>query len=165
MPRGSKAKYTEKQKRKAQHIEEGYLERGLSKKTAAARAWATVNKQDGGGKQPGGSGRSKSRGAKSAKSASRSRPARRNPGSPRSSHRAAARSTRNERSRRTARTAHQPDVYLPTRAQIARSCREIQSGWSEATRRQRDGYQQERIVLTPVHLDLEPEAFERAAWD
>lgn len=56
--RGSKAKYTDKQKRQAQHIEEGYEHRGLSKKTAEARAWATVNKETGGGKKSG-SGRGK----------------------------------------------------------------------------------------------------------
>lgn len=58
MPRGSKSAYTDKQKRKAEHIEEGYKEKGLSKKTAQKRAWATVNKQDGGGKKSG-SGRTK----------------------------------------------------------------------------------------------------------
>ncbi|HTN75210.1 MAG TPA: hypothetical protein VL096_08185 [Pirellulaceae bacterium] len=57
MPRGDKSKYTDKQKRQAEHIEESYRERGLSEETAESRAWATVNKQDGGGKQPGGSGR------------------------------------------------------------------------------------------------------------
>ena len=50
-------KYTDKQERKADHIAEGYEEKGVSKKEAEARAWATVNKQDGGGKKPGGSGR------------------------------------------------------------------------------------------------------------
>ena len=55
---GSKEAYTDKQKRKAEHIEEGYEERGISKKEAQARAWATVNKQDGGGKKSG-SGRAK----------------------------------------------------------------------------------------------------------
>lgn len=49
MPRGDKSAYTEKQKRKAGHIEESMEERGVSAKTAARRAWATVNKQDGGG--------------------------------------------------------------------------------------------------------------------
>jgi len=58
MPRGSKKKYTSKQKRKAEHIEEGYEKRGVSKKTAKARAWATVNKSDKGGKKSG-SGRGK----------------------------------------------------------------------------------------------------------
>ena len=52
MPRGDKSAYTEKQKRKAEHIEEGYEKKGVSKKTAARRAWATVNKQDGGAKGP-----------------------------------------------------------------------------------------------------------------
>jgi plasmid stabilization system protein ParE len=54
------SKYTDKQERKAEHIEEGYKKQGVSEKEAEARAWATVNKQDGGGKNPGGSGRKKS---------------------------------------------------------------------------------------------------------
>jgi plasmid stabilization system protein ParE len=58
MPTGSKRSYTPKQKRQAEHIEEGYEKRGVSKKTAKARAWATVNKMDGGGKKSG-SGRGK----------------------------------------------------------------------------------------------------------
>jgi len=53
MPRGSKAKYTAKQKRKAEHIEEGYEKRGASKKDAERRAWATVNREDHGGKKSG----------------------------------------------------------------------------------------------------------------
>jgi plasmid stabilization system protein ParE len=56
MSRGDKSAYTDKQKRKAEHIEESYENRGLSEKEAERRAWATVNKQDGGGKK-GGSGR------------------------------------------------------------------------------------------------------------
>lgn len=51
------SKYTAKQERKADHIAEGYRKDGVSKNEAEARAWATVNKQDGGGKNPGGSGR------------------------------------------------------------------------------------------------------------
>jgi plasmid stabilization system protein ParE len=58
MARGSKSKYTSKQKRKAGHIEEGYEKRGTSKKEAERRAWATVNKESGGGKKSG-SGRGK----------------------------------------------------------------------------------------------------------
>ena len=58
MPRGSKASYTSKQKRKAEHIEEGYKKRGTSSKEAERRAWATVNKMDRGGKKSG-SGRGK----------------------------------------------------------------------------------------------------------
>lgn len=58
MPRGDKDKYTDKQKRKAEHIEEGYEDRGVSKKEAESRAWATVNKESGGGKKSG-SGRGK----------------------------------------------------------------------------------------------------------
>ncbi len=53
MPRGDKSAYTEKQKRKAEHIEEGYERRGVSRKTAQARAWATVNKESGGGNKSG----------------------------------------------------------------------------------------------------------------
>lgn len=59
MPQGSKAKYTSKQKRRARHIEEGYEKKGVSRKEAARRAYATVNKEDGGGKKPGGSGHGK----------------------------------------------------------------------------------------------------------
>lgn len=51
MARGSKAKYTDKQKRQAKHIEKGYEDRGLSEKESARRAWATVNKVTGGGKK------------------------------------------------------------------------------------------------------------------
>ncbi len=58
MPRGDKSAYTDKQKRKAEHIEEGYEKRGVPKKEAEARAWATVNKDSGGGNKSG-SGRGK----------------------------------------------------------------------------------------------------------
>jgi len=53
MPQGDKSAYTDKQKRQAAHIEQSYEQRGLSGKTAKARAWATVNKQDGGGLKAG----------------------------------------------------------------------------------------------------------------
>lgn len=56
MPRGDKSKYTEKQKRQAEHIEEGYEARGLSEREAERRAWATVNRIHGGGEKRGGSG-------------------------------------------------------------------------------------------------------------
>ena len=58
MPQGDKSAYTNKQKRKAAHIEEGYEESGLSEKEAERRAWATVNAMDHGGKKSG-SGRGK----------------------------------------------------------------------------------------------------------
>ena len=58
MPRGDKSSYTDKQKRKAEHIEEGYEDKGVSKKEAERRAWATVNKESGSGKKSG-SGRGK----------------------------------------------------------------------------------------------------------
>lgn len=64
MPRGSKDKYTTEQKRKAEHIEETYEHKGVSKEEAEARAWATVNKQSGGGERSGGSGRKKPASAK-----------------------------------------------------------------------------------------------------
>ncbi|RPI12701.1 MAG: plasmid stabilization protein [Ignavibacteriae bacterium] len=60
MPRGDKSKYTDKQKRQAEHIEKGYEDRGVKGKEAERRAWATVNKETKGGKKPGGSGRGKS---------------------------------------------------------------------------------------------------------
>lgn len=58
MPRGDKSSYTTKQKRKAEHIEQGYEERGVSEAEAERRAWATVNKDSGGGNKSG-SGRGK----------------------------------------------------------------------------------------------------------
>jgi plasmid stabilization system protein ParE len=58
MPRGDKSSYTDKQKRKAQHIEDGYEERGVPHDKAQARAWATVNWESGGGNKSG-SGRDK----------------------------------------------------------------------------------------------------------
>ncbi|PZQ83496.1 MAG: plasmid stabilization protein [Ancylobacter novellus] len=58
MPRGDKSKYTDKQERKAGHIAESYEERGVSEKEAERRAWATVNKESGGGNKSG-SGRGK----------------------------------------------------------------------------------------------------------
>ena len=58
MPRGDKSSYSSKQKRKAEHIEEGYEKRGTGSKEAKRRAWATVNKETGGGKKSG-SGRGK----------------------------------------------------------------------------------------------------------
>jgi plasmid stabilization system protein ParE len=59
MPRGDKSRYTDKQKRQAEKIAEGYEERGTGKKEAKRRAWATVNKMTGGGKKSG-SGRGQS---------------------------------------------------------------------------------------------------------
>jgi len=59
MPRGDKSKYSEKQKRQAEHIEGSYESRGIDEQEAERRAWATVNMMTGGGKRPGGSGRGK----------------------------------------------------------------------------------------------------------
>ena len=60
MPQGDKGKYTDKQKRQAEHIEEGYESRGVSKDEAERRAWATVNATHHGGEKPGGGGYGKS---------------------------------------------------------------------------------------------------------
>jgi hypothetical protein len=80
MPRGDKDKYTDKQKRQAEHIEEGYEARGLSTREAERRAWATVNAVHHGGEKRGGGGYGKSedrgpmrRGAKKAAARRRSR--------------------------------------------------------------------------------------------
>lgn len=59
MPQGDKSSYTDKQKRQAEHIEESYEDKGVGKQEAERRAWATVNKESGGGKKSG-SGRGKS---------------------------------------------------------------------------------------------------------
>jgi plasmid stabilization system protein ParE len=57
MPRGDKSSYTDKQKRQAEHIEEGYEKRGVPEREAERRAWATVNKETHGGKSGSGRGR------------------------------------------------------------------------------------------------------------
>jgi plasmid stabilization system protein ParE len=81
MPRGDKSKYTDKQKRQAEHIEEGYENRGTPASEARRRAWATVNAMEGGGKKSG-SGRGKpvnkapaKKGGKKGGAASAARPA------------------------------------------------------------------------------------------
>jgi plasmid stabilization system protein ParE len=66
MPRGDKSSYSDKQKRKAEHIEEGYEKRGTSEKEAERRAWATVNKESHGGEKSG-SGRGRSENHESSK--------------------------------------------------------------------------------------------------
>ncbi|MFN2384723.1 MAG: plasmid stabilization protein [Thermoanaerobaculia bacterium] len=80
MPQGDKSSYTNKQKRRAEKIEEGYKKKGVSSKEAARRAWATVNKESGGGKKSGsGRGKKENRsasrkgGRKGGKAASRSK--------------------------------------------------------------------------------------------
>jgi len=70
MPRGDKSAYTDKQERKADHIAAGYKERGVSAREAERRAWATVNKDDGGGNKSG-SGRGKRTGNPAAHKGSR----------------------------------------------------------------------------------------------
>lgn len=82
MPKGDKSAYTDKQKRQAEHIEEGYESRGIGREEAERRAWATVNKESGGGNKSG-SGRGHAtdhgpsrKGGKLGGQASASRPAR-----------------------------------------------------------------------------------------
>ena len=70
MPRGDKSKYTDKQKRKAEHIADSYEDRGVSEKEAKSRAWATVNKESGGGEKSG-SGRGKPESHESSKTGGR----------------------------------------------------------------------------------------------
>jgi plasmid stabilization system protein ParE len=70
MPRGDKSSYSNKQKRQAEHIEKGYEKRGTSKKEAERRAWATVNKETGGGKKSG-SGRGKKKSTASSRKGGR----------------------------------------------------------------------------------------------
>ena len=85
MPQGDKSAYTDKQKRKARKIEQSYKSRGTSTREAERRAWATVNKESGGGNKSG-SGRGRKdttvsarkggrKGGKSVSSAARSRAA------------------------------------------------------------------------------------------
>ena len=71
MPRGDKSAYTSKQKRQAEHIEEGYEKRGVSTKEAERRAWATVNDRTRGGKKSG-SGRKRASSSKNTSSRKRS---------------------------------------------------------------------------------------------
>ena len=73
MARGSKKKYTSKQKRKASKIERGYKKRGVSSKEAERRAWATVNKSDRGGRKKGGGGRGKKRSKSSSRKGGKKR--------------------------------------------------------------------------------------------
>jgi plasmid stabilization system protein ParE len=73
MPRGDKSSYTGKQRRKAEHIEEGYKKRGVSTKEAERRAWATVNKQEGGGKKSRSGRKSSPSKSRSSRSSSSSR--------------------------------------------------------------------------------------------
>ncbi|HNB25438.1 MAG TPA: plasmid stabilization protein [Alphaproteobacteria bacterium] len=70
MPRGDKSSSTDKQKRQAEHIEESYEKRGVSRKEAARRAWATANKESGGGRKSG-SGRGKTAKKKAVRKASK----------------------------------------------------------------------------------------------
>ena len=89
MPRGDKSSYTNKQKRKAEHIEEGYRDRGVSEGDAERRAWATVNKQDGGGRKTGSARKRSGRKTSARKSSSRKSSARKSGGRKRTTRRSA----------------------------------------------------------------------------
>ncbi|MCE5977604.1 termination factor Rho [Pseudomonas sp. JR33AA] len=86
MPRGDKDKYTDKQKRKAEHIEQSYEDKGVGKDEAEARAWATVNKQSGGGEKHGSGSSTLSHAKKTARSDSAKRAAESRQGHSRTSH-------------------------------------------------------------------------------
>jgi len=90
MPRGSKATYTDKQDRKADHIAKGYEAAGVSHKEAERRAWATVNKESGGGKKSG-SGRGKKKSTSASRKGSKASRARTSSKSGTSSRKKAAR--------------------------------------------------------------------------
>jgi plasmid stabilization system protein ParE len=102
MPRGSKAKYTDKQKRRAEHIEDSYERRGLPRKEAERRAWATVNAESGGGKKRGGSGRGKPANRKPSRKGGRlgGRAAAKRPAAPAAARSASARKAAATRKRR-----------------------------------------------------------------
>jgi plasmid stabilization system protein ParE len=96
MPQGDKSAYTDKQKRKAEHIEESYEERGLSENEAEKRAWATVNAMDHGGKKSGsgrGTGVNKAPARKGGRAAARKSSARKTAGRKTSSRKTSARKT------------------------------------------------------------------------
>ncbi|HMO27073.1 MAG TPA: hypothetical protein PKB10_12475 [Tepidisphaeraceae bacterium] len=100
MPQGDKRKYTDKQKRQAEHIEEGYRERGVPAKEAEKRAWATVNKTHGGGNKPGGSGHGRSEDKSPAKKGGR-KGGRASANRPKSERKASARKAARTRAKNT----------------------------------------------------------------
>jgi hypothetical protein len=67
-------------------------------------------------------------------------------------------------SRSTRRSARTPPSYLPSRREIAKRCREIQATWSPAIRRLRTVCRVDDLVLSPVHIELDPEGYARLAW-
>src|SRR5437763_16025733 len=110
MPRGDKSKYTDKEKRQAEHIEEGYEKRGVPEDEAERRAWATVNAETGGGKKSG-SGRGKKvnkapakKGGKKGGAASAARPAAARSASAKKAAATRAAASRSASARKAART-------------------------------------------------------------
>lgn len=114
MPRGDKSKYTAKQERKADHITESYEARGVPELEAERRAWATVNKDDGGGKRAGGSGQGKLTGHRPRIAAANSAARRR-----RHDPRRAARRRRGRRPRRASATSNTRTAECATPAGYA----------------------------------------------
>jgi plasmid stabilization system protein ParE len=131
MARGDKDKYTDKQKRQAEHIADGYSERGVPKKAAKARAWATVNKATGGGNKSG-SGRGKPDTNVSAKAGGR-KGGRKTAAKPTSTKQSAKRA-----SKRTAKQASkQASKQTSVRTRDEQRSAAARKGWE--TRRQRSG--------------------------
>lgn len=130
MARGDKDKYTDKQKRQAEHIADGYSERGVPKKAAKARAWATVNKETGGGNKSG-SGRGKPDTNVSAKAGGRK-------GGRKTAAKQASKQTAKQASKRTAKkTAKTTSKQTSVRARDEQRSAAARKGWE--TRRQRSG--------------------------
>jgi hypothetical protein len=126
MPRGDKSSYTNKQKRQAEHIEEGYEKRGVGEKEAERRAWATVNKETGGGNKSG-SGRgvkdtnvSSKRGGRIGGKAAASRPA---AARSRSAKKAAATRKRKAAARSSARKTTRSSARKTTRSGARKTAR------------------------------------------
>lgn len=115
MPRGDKSSYTDRQKRKAEHIEEGYENRGVSHEEAERRAWATVNKQEGGGRKRAAkkTGSRKSASAAKKSSSARKRGAAKKSGSPRK--RGAASKRRGARKTATKKSGSRTSTRKSTR--------------------------------------------------
>jgi plasmid stabilization system protein ParE len=103
MPQGDKSAYTDKQKRQAEHIEEGYEDQGVTEGEAERRAWATVNKMTGGGKKSGsgrGEGVNKAPARKGGRKGGRAAAASRRTGARKSSSRSSARKRTSSGSRK-----------------------------------------------------------------
>jgi hypothetical protein len=131
MARGDKDKYTDKQKRKAEHIADGYSERGVPKPEAKARAWATVNKESGGGNKSG-SGRTKPDTNVSAKAGGR-KGGRKTAAKKQAAKKTTTRTASKTTGKKTSKTSKQTSVRARDEGRSAAA----RKGWE--TRRQRSG--------------------------